>query len=171
MHTATLSPQSGSDTSEEVRYIALVEIGIEKFVPMTGVYGESPSIVATISPPKDISPPPQPSTPVFSGNGEFIKVTVPKDYTGAVQIVYQLQDPRYVLLGAAFKSPTGGVGETEFREILLERDPASSQMTVTDACLPSWDKVNFSYVILVQEASTGNIGLIDPGIETDTNEN
>ena len=50
MSTATLKPRSVSSvqtTTEYARYTAIVELAIENFVPMTGIYGESPSIVAT----------------------------------------------------------------------------------------------------------------------------
>ena len=41
-------------------------------------------------------------------------------------------------------------------------------MTVADACLDRYNGVEFTYVILVQEVATGNIGLIDPGIENES---
>lgn len=145
-------------------YTATVQLTINSFVPMSGVYGQSPSIDATIGAPKDVSP--EPSEDVFSGDGQSITITVPKGYDGSVQIIYQLADPNYVLLGAAFKNPNGGVGREEFRQVDLYRDPNSSSMMVTDSCMQKCDKVMFSYVILVQEAKTGNIGLIDPDIET-----
>lgn len=148
-------------------YSATVLLTIQEFVPMTGIYGQSPSIVAKIAPPQDISPPPHPATPVFSGDGESITITVPKGYLGSVQLIYQLPDPRYVMLGAAFKSPNGGVGQVEFRGVGVNRDPYGSQMVVIDACAEECYGIDFSYVILVQEVASGNIGLIDPAIETD----
>jgi hypothetical protein len=151
-------------------YSATVLLTIKEFVPMTGNFAQSPSIVATIAPPQDISPPPHPDTPVFSGDGQSITITVPKGYLGSVQLVYQLPDPKYVLLGAAFKSPNGGVGRLEFRSIAVNRDPYGSQMLVTDACAEECNNVEFTYVILIQEVATGNIGLIDPDIDTDPTE-
>ena len=147
-------------------YTATVLIAIEEFVPMTGVVGQSPSIAATISPPRDTSAQPAP-VPVFSGDGESILITVPKGYVGSVQLTYQLPDPRYVLLGVAFKGPNGGVGRVEFRAIGIERDIYGSQLTVTDACMNVCNGIEFTYVILVQEVATGNIGLIDPDIENE----
>jgi len=43
-------------------YTANVLLGIQKFVPMTGTFGQSPTIVATIAPPRDTSalPPAKP---------------------------------------------------------------------------------------------------------------
>lgn len=152
-------------------YSATVLLTINNFVPMTGIYGQSPSIDATIAPPKDVSPPPYPSPPVFSGDGQSIKITVPKGYTGSVQLIYQLPDPRYMLLGVAFKAPNGDVGEMEFRDVSINRDAYGSQMTVTDSCVSECDHVTYSYVILVQEVATANIGLIDPEIETEGGDN
>jgi hypothetical protein len=77
-----------------------------------------------------------------------------------------LSDPRYVLLGAAFKNPNGGVGQEEFRDVGIERDPYGSEMVITDACIHECNNVTYDYVILVQEVSTANIGLIDPDVET-----
>jgi hypothetical protein len=148
-------------------YSATVLLTIQEFVPMTGIYGQSPSIVAVIAPPKDISPPPYPTPPVFSGDGQSITITVSRKYQGSVQLIYQLPDPRYVLIGVAFKAPDGDVGRMEFRDVLLDRDPSGSQMTVTDACDPKSSNIDFSYVILVQEVATANIGLIDPDIENE----
>lgn len=138
---------------------------------MNGVVGQSPSITATLSPPKDISPPPYPTPPVFSGDGQSITITVPKGYQGLVQLIYQLPDPRYVLLGAAFEGPNHDAGQLEFRDIDLNRDITGSQMVVTDSCDKQFDKIDYSYVILVQEVATGNIGIIDPDVETEENEN
>lgn len=149
-------------------YTATVLLEIEKFVPMTGIYGESPSIDAVVHEPKDISP--GPKTDVFSGDGNTITITVPAGYEGSVQLIYQLPDSKYVLLGAAFKGPNGGVGREEFRNIALNRDPYGSEMTVTDSCMDQADTVTYSYVILVQEVATANIGLIDPDIETEQGE-
>jgi hypothetical protein len=148
-------------------YTATVLLEIEEFIPMTGSFTESPSIIAKIYPPTDTSPPPPAEPPVFSGDGQTITITIPKGYQGSVQLTYQLPDSKYVLLGAAFKGPDGGVGRLEFRDVIVDRDPYGSQMTVTDACMHTADSVTFAYVILVQEVSTANIGLIDPEIETE----
>ena len=148
-------------------YTATVLIEIEKFVPMTtGAFVEGDNIVAVINPPTDTSPPPYPETPVFSGDGESITITIPKGYQGSVQLTFQLPDSKYVILGAAFKSPNGGVGREEFRNVIVERDIYGSQMTVTDECMEECDGVTFAYVILVQEVATAMIGLIDPDVDT-----
>jgi hypothetical protein len=76
-----------------------------------------------------------------------------------------------MLLGVAFKSPSGDVGQMEFRDVSINRDAYGSQMTVTDSCIHECDHVTYSYVILVQETATANIGLIDPDVETETGDN
>jgi hypothetical protein len=151
-------------------YSATVLLTINSLVPMNGVWGQSPSIQATIGVPKDISPGPEPF-PIFStrtaGSGQSIIITIPTGYTGRVQLVYQLPDPAYVLLGVAFQGPQGDAGQMEFRDIELVRDSYGSQLTVTDSCDPDFDGEDYAYVILVQEISSGNIGLIDPDVETE----
>lgn len=147
-------------------YSATVLIAIEKFVPMTGDFDESPSIIAKIAPPTDISPPPHPETDVFSGDGESITITIPKGYQGSVQLIYQLPNPQYMLLGAAFKCDSTSVGQVEFPTMAISRDPYGSTMVVTNACTHSSDGKEYQYVILVQEVASANIGLIDPDIET-----
>jgi hypothetical protein len=151
-------------------YTATVLLAVNRFVPMQGVTGESSSIAATVFPPKDTSPPSPQSAEVFSGNGESIVVTTPKGYAGSVQLTYQLPDPRYVLLGIAFKNPNGGVGRVEFRSVGISRDIYGSQMTVIDSCVNPLDGVDYTYVILVQEVVSGNIGLIDPDWENENGE-
>jgi len=149
-------------------YTATTVLTINAFVPMSGIVGQSPTINATIAPPINTSvPPPNQATPVFTGDGQSITVTVPTGYTGAVELTYQLPDPRYVLLGLAFKSSIGGAGRLQFRTIVINRDPTGSQLTVTDACVPALDEIDYHYVILVQEVDTGNIGLIDPDIDNE----
>lgn len=151
-------------------YTATVLLVVKEFVPMNGVTGESSSIAAIISPPKDTSPPSPVSGQVFSGDGESLVVTTPKGYAGSVQLTYQLPDPRYALLGIAFKNPNGGVGRVEFRSVGISRDIYGSQMTVTDSCVNPLDGVDYTYVILVQEVASGNIGLIDPDWENENGE-
>jgi len=146
-------------------YTATVQLAITRFVPMFGIIGHSPCTQATMQPPVNTSP--QPQTPIFSGDGTSLKVTVPKGYDGAVVITYQLPSPDYVMVGIAYEPNQGGVGRHEFRSVGISRDDFGSQMAVTDSCLPEYMNVPYDYVILVQEVATGNIGAIDPGIETD----
>jgi hypothetical protein len=151
-------------------YSATVLIKINSFNACCYAPGPTKSIDATLSAPQDISP--GAPTGVFSTKGSCICITVPYGYQGSVQLIYQLPDPRYVLLGAMFGGPNGGkgAGRLEFRSVSLQRDLTGSQMIVTDACLPEFQGDQFQYVILVQEVASGNLGIIDPDIETDETE-
>lgn len=156
-------------------YTATVLLTIEEFIPMTGIVAASESIKAIIGQPHDTSPPsPQPAE--FSGDGESIKIVVPPGYQGSVQLTYQLPDPRYTLVGIAFTESAPAPSQTqalqdsisrlEFPQVIIQRDITGSQMIVTDDCLDQLNNVVFDYVILVQHVESGNIGLIDPEIET-----
>lgn len=151
----------------------LITIAPDGFVVMTGNVNNSPSITAHLGKPTDTSPPsPQPAE--FSGDGQSIQITVPSGYQGSVQLTYQLPDPRYTLIGIAFTqatpAPTQQLKEStsrlEFPQVIVQRDMTGSQMIVTDDCLNQFNQVVFDYVIIVQDIQTGNIGLIDPDVET-----
>ncbi|WP_415907365.1 hypothetical protein [Oleiharenicola sp. Vm1] len=151
-------------------YTATTQITITQFVPITQFPANGNCTQATISPPVNTSPqPPNQKTPVFTGDGQSITITVPQGYQGGTQLTYQLFDPQYVLLGLAFKGPIGGAGREEFNQIDVYRDTTSSQIIVTDTCDPKFSGVEYQYVILIQEVATGAIGMIDPDIETDIN--
>jgi len=149
-------------------YTATVQITINQFVPMNGLIQESPSIDATLAAPVNTSP--QPQTPVFSGTGEQIVITVPTGYEGKVSITYQLPTSDYVLLGFSFVNPNGGAGRLQFPGVEIERDPTGGDATVICSCAPDCYNVNYSYVILIQEVATGNIGLIDPMVVVEIGE-
>ncbi len=150
-------------------YTATTEITIQSFTPLSGPIGKAPCIDATLSPPINTSPqPPNQGIPVFTGDGESIRVTIPQGYTGSTQLTYQLFDSRYVLLGLAFETPDAG--RTEFSALAINRDTTSSQIIVTDDCDPACAGIQYNYVILVQEVATGAIGAIDPDIETNVEE-
>lgn len=153
----------------------LITIAPDGFVPMSGIIAESKSIIANLGRPQDTSPPsPQPA--VFSGGGESIQITVPPNYQGSVQLTYQLPSNRYTLVGIAFTQATPAptqqaqvtesFSRMEFPQVIIQRDMTGSQMIVTDECLDQFNNVVFDYVILVQDIETGNIGLIDPDVET-----
>lgn len=152
-------------------YTATTQITITEFVPITQFPANGNCTKATISPPVNTSPqPPNQKTPVFTGDGQSITITVPKGYQGATQLTYQLFDPQYVLLGIAFSGPLGGAAREEFNQLDIYRDTTSSQIIVTDTCDPQCTGVEYQYLILIQEATTGAIGMIDPDIETNVEE-
>lgn len=149
-------------------YTATTQITIVNFVPVAGFPTNGACTQATISPPVNTSPqPPNQKIPVFTGDGQSIRITVPAGYNGATQLTYQLFDPRYVLLGIAFKGPVAGCGREEFNQLDIYRDDTSSQIIVTDTCDPEYSGVEYQYIILIQDSETGAIGIIDPDIETD----
>lgn len=154
----------------------LITIPPGAFVPMSGIVENSKSIDAIIGAPKDTSPPsPQPA--IFSGgSGESIQITVPAGYQGSVQLTYQLPDNEYTFVGIAFTQAgpapqqaqvlKESTSRLEFPQVIIQRDLTGSQMIVTDECLSQFNNIVFAYVILVQHVASGNIGLIDPDIET-----
>lgn len=96
--------------------------------------------------------------------GENITVAVPPDQT--VYLAFQLADPDYVLLGIAFNPGESDVsrGRKEFPLVTVQRSVQNSQLTVMDKSMALFYNVNFAYVILLQEVSSGLIGVIDPDI-------
>jgi hypothetical protein len=165
-------------------YIATVPVTITKFLPMTsGVYGADPGtqkqciqgqcIQATFGAIQTAQP------TVFSATGKSITISLPRPYPCLVQLFFVLADTRYVLLGVAFKSPTNpaSVGRQDFPGIVINRNPSGGQQQPTESVMlveetygGSSTPVSFNYVILVQEVASGNIGVIDPEIETEQTE-
>jgi hypothetical protein len=129
-------------------------VTINAFRPIGSVYPIDATLAMTAGDPG-----------IFSFDGETLIVTLPSSQP--VQIIYQLSDPRYVLLGIAFSPPKGGVGRVEFPTVTLNRNPVWSQMFVVDAAYSQLSGVDYPYVVLVQEVASGAIGLIDPDIETE----
>jgi len=152
-------------------YTATVPITITTFNPITP---KGPTIAATLSALNNTSPQGSGGSKVFTFTPATGKITVnvPKGYAGAVQITYQLSTADYILLGVSVQpssSNPSGSGRQVFRTIIINRDPSSSQMTVTDSCSfpPGQNKLSFDYYILVQRASDGAIGVIDPDIDNE----
>ena len=116
---------------------------------------------------------------VFSLSGNTLTVKSPSNYGGAFQITFQLADPKHVFIGIAVKSKTApapgsqpvvSAGRQEFRTVIINRDTTSSQMVITDAFTHS---NSFDYDLLIQATSLatnypGQIGIIDPGIDNET---
>jgi hypothetical protein len=84
-------------------------------------------------------------------------------------MVFQLPVPDYVFVGATFDAPEAGVdvGITEFPQISIDRTAMGNSLTITDVNNPANANKAYSYVLLVQSTSTGEIGLIDPMIVND----
>jgi hypothetical protein len=145
-------------------YTATIQVSIAQngFQPIaTG------NTTAILTGPTDTSP--GAPTGVFKGTAQDLIVATPSGYTGVVQVTYQMPGTDYTLLGIAVKpaSPGASLGRQEFRMIAVNRDSNGSQMVVTDSCLSQFYGVNFEYLILVQRASDGAIGQIDPDDENE----
>jgi hypothetical protein len=150
-------------------YTATVQVTINSFAPISK---SGPSIDATLSLPTNTSAPGSGGSKVFpkaQQTPQKITVCPPPTYVGAVQLTFQLADPAYVLVGIAVipEESQGSAGRQQFRTVSINRDPSGSQMVVTDACLPLYNNVNFTYVMLVQQISSGLIGKIDPDIDNE----
>jgi hypothetical protein len=133
---------------------AFIQVTITQFRPLGGVFPIS-AVFAT--------PNPTPGVVVSSGN-ILVKTDRPTN------LVFQIGDPAFVFIGAAFdtKAPDTDVGTTEFPLVTINRSSSGNLppncLSVTDANLQqNYDK-SYSYVLLVQNTVTGEIGIIDPNI-------
>ena len=132
---------------------ATFNVTINRFRPLGGVFPISASFAL-----------PVPVTGITL-SGKTISVSVPAGTT--VQLIFNLPDPNFVLLGIAFAANESGpvvVGRQEFPSVSISRSTSGSQMTVLDACISNFNDVRFNYVIMVQSLRNGDIGLIDPAI-------
>jgi hypothetical protein len=130
--------------------IVNLTVNITQFRVLGGVFPISATYTATSS---------SPNVRVINGN-IIVKGRDPASF------VFQLPQPGYVFVGATFVAPgtAGDVGVTEFPMIVIDRTSKGNSLTITDANVAqNVDKV-FSYILLVQNTLTGEIGLIDPAI-------
>jgi hypothetical protein len=140
-------------------HTGVFHIKINQFRPLGGVM----PINATISMPLG-------HDPVFKVRGNNIFITLPEGDTSDVELVFRLFSNDYLLIGITFTDPEGGVGKDEFPMVVLEpdiedpNDDAYRKMTVRDAHEARDKNIFYSYVILVQDTKTGEVGIIDPGI-------
>lgn len=132
---------------------ATVNVAIQQFRPLGGIF----PITATFA--LDPSTP----QPLFELRGKSIIVHT----MAPTSITFQLNDPNYVLLGVAFEADgtaTPSSGRGQFPQITIQRSPGGSSLQVQDQ---GTTQNPYSYLLLVQQVATGEIGLIDPSIENE----
>ena len=116
------------------------------------------------------------SSPIFSLVGETIRITRPASDRTPVEIVFKLHNPDLLLLGIAFSNGRPGLGHNEFPVVLLQPEDVPSKgphgayrkMTVQDAGKLPAELYRYNFILLLQSLQTGEMGIIDPGIQTDS---
>ena len=135
-------------------YGATVSVNITQFRPLGSVFPVSATFgIAAGSPGVTLTP----------GNSIVVAGSQP------ATLVFQLATPGFVFVGATFDSPAAGtdVGSTEFPSVTIDRTRQGNTLTVTDANTTQDAGKGYSYVLLVQNTVTGEIGIIDPMIISD----
>ena len=106
---------------------------------------------------------PNPNVTVRNGN-IVIKGTEP------ASLIFQLTSPDFLFVGAAFNAneQKPDVGALEFPMVTINRSPTNNLppncLSVVDANKPQNLGREYSYVLLVQNVATAEIGIIDPGM-------
>jgi len=99
----------------------------------------------------------------FSNN----KLTISASKGQKVHVVFSLTGSAYVLIGVALKGTPGHVGRGQFPHVDIRRSTSGSTICVTDVAPSTDGTTNFTYDLVIQETQQGQLGLIDPDIETD----
>lgn len=157
---------------------AVVDVTIQQFRPMGGIFpcfadfalapgqppvpGDTDSIYFTVAGQPDLD-----ATLTLDVNSFAI------DAPSKVAIVFRMEDWNYIFLGVAWASSDNSVGRLTFPNMAIQNLPPPqdgaapySLMTVVDD--PTADTNSdhyYRYIILVQNAVTGEIGMIDPSIK------
>ena len=130
---------------------ATITLKIDQYRPLGSVF----PICATMTMPK---------TPGITLSGENIIITD----SGPAQLTFRILNSKHVLLGIAFagtgrRSGKTDLGQGEFPTVTITRSlKTGSTLTVLNQ--DKNDK-HYDYLILVQSAADGSIGIIDPGIQ------
>lgn len=137
-------------------------IAITTFRPLGGVFPISARLALTPG-----------TTPEFPVIIDGTNITIEPPTGVPVELVFNLAQPAYVLLGMAFSTNTafGSVGQTTFPDINIrhvtndEGVPVACKMTVIDnSRITTVQQQSFNYIILVQDVASSEIGIIDPRI-------
>lgn len=120
--------------------------------------------------PPDVPMPEPAPTLALKGNDIVVSSKYP------VKLIFNLPDKRYLLVGAAWESSgEDSVGEQTFPAVAIERGantpepyqpsvPGGSSVTITNF---AQIKGAFEYALQIQDTSTADIGLFDPGMTND----
>lgn len=144
---------------------AVLDLTIHRFRPLGGVVPISASLKLVSGDRK-----------VFRTDGKSITIYLWKGDAGdTIELNFRFRQRRYIPLGIAFSSVSGEYyGQLEFNRIEIEtvthpRLPRLGfrQLRVRDLHDPRRNRVQYDYVILVQDTQTGEVGLIDPDISND----
>jgi hypothetical protein len=132
----------------------ILAVSVNQFRALGGVFPISATYKVVSSPP---------NVKIIGGN-----VIVKSDQPAT--LIFQLTDKNYVFVGATFNAngTTPDVGPTEFPSVTIDRSAAGNKLTIIDANDPQNRGKAYSYVLLVQNTATAEIGLIDPQIINET---
>jgi hypothetical protein len=147
---------------------ALFDFKINYFRPLGGIVPISASLSRTEGDPK-----------IFQTDGKNLTIILNKaEANDLIELSFRLPSTDYLLIGIAFASSLATyVGQVEFPVIdittcFIPDFPSIPyrRMTVHDDVALTRNDVRFGYIILVQSVATGEIGIIDPDIETELTE-
>lgn len=132
---------------------ATIAVSIDQFRPLGSVF----PITATYSV--------LTASPNIKVKGGYIAIIGSQ----AATLTFQLTEPGYVFVGATFDAVAAKaqVGTVEFPNITINRTPGGNTLSILDANLGKDAGTAYNYILLVQDTSTGDIGLIDPIIRDD----
>jgi hypothetical protein len=134
---------------------ATINVTVNQFRPLGGVFPISAVLELDE---------PAPGITVSDDGSIVVKSDEP------MTIVFHLTSPDYVFTGAAFstKSKRTDVGALEFPVVTINRSPngtpSGNCLSIVDANEPQNLGKRYNYVLLVQNAATAEIGMIDPGM-------
>lgn len=135
--------------------VANLTLTINQFRALGGVFPISADIALTTD---------YPDVFIMGGDNLIIKTL------SSVKLVFTLNEPDFLLLGIIFRANAKNKSLKHlnvFQEVVVTRGTGNSEMTVTDQNEVASRHTHYDYVILVQNLTTGEVGIIDPGIRNE----